>query len=126
MPGPIMLPQLDQNQNTNTPNHEPIASQQPETKKVEVKKPIPTKTEPEVISVDDEEDKSNNDSTPHKQVRWKKQDDMRLFAYLEEYCREHTTTIPDLLEKADHTEETDHFWATTAKKVKWVGTYIAL
>ena len=35
-------------------------------------------------------------------------------------------TIADLLEKADHTEETDHFWSKTAKKVKWVGTYTAL
>lgn len=126
MPGPIMLPHQGQPEISNAPNQNQISNLEPITTKVELKKPIPLKTEPEVISVDDEEDKSNNESSHHKQVRWKKQDDMRLFAYLEQYCHEKNTTIPDLIEKADHTEETDHFWATTAKKVKWVGTYIAL
>ena len=79
-----------------------------------------TKSNQEIIVLsDDEESKEHNQELnaygrPRK-VRWKKQDDMRLFQYLEQHCRQNQETVTDLLHKADNIDETDDFWATTAK-----------
>ena len=85
----------------------------------------------EVILLDDDDESKGEQreldaNGKPKQVRWKKQDDMRLFLYLEEHCRKNSETIADLLEKAENCEETNYFWTKTAKKVKWVGTCTAL
>ena len=84
--------------------------------------PIQSKNKPNqeiIVLSDNEESKEDNMELNAygrpKQVRWKKQDDMRLFQYLEQHCRQNQETVTDLLHKADNIDETDDFWATTAK-----------
>ena len=84
--------------------------------------PLKSNTKPNqeiIVLSDDEESKEENQELNAygrpKQVRWKKQDDMRLFQYLEQHCRQYHETVTDLLHKADDIEDTDNFWATTAK-----------
>ena len=85
----------------------------------------------EIIVLDDDEEPKDNGreldvGKTQKQVRWRKQDDMRLFKCLEQYCRQNNETIAHILHKADDIDEYCFFWSQTAKKIKWTGTHKAL
>ena len=65
-------------------------------------------------------------SPKEKQVRWKKIDDQRLIAYLDNYCKLATTSFNHLTVRGENEDETLALWTTIAAGVQWVSSPQAL